>query len=482
MNKFQVIGALALLGGGFASAQPAQTGALQPTPAVMESASARLLNLARNLPAVGETADFKTLGLQLAPTRGPAPKPTGTEPDYKIYYPLDLDTRSTDEKPFAGKYPGVQLNLPLKVQPSYINFLFLSDQPERILDTRKRTPATMPGSPEPGPGATGIYARSPIPGRSTVRVLVDHTNGTKRPLRFDLMWLPESTGFLTVRKRSLSVHKDSVAAGKGAFGEMGEIVVEPRVQLDPDKGHALISQLLEPEQTVVVHQEFFVSGRGHLAAIVSEVDAPVTDQVAELDSLPVLHSIVWKEEEDRLGKFIDKNQDPTRWDRIKESFQHARGHFASPDRVAEVDYAVKSWDEKAYPLRVYSKFESIPGVDVTVKRNDAAAVTNNRGKYGARVGMRWSIKALPPGCREVAIVALNRGAVFGGRHWVSDGQRTAAEVLHLPGGKPGLLRQNNVSTLWRGPVSVGDQLQMWTEPMANTSVQLWYMLVPIPAQ
>ena len=78
------------------------------------------------------------------------------------------------------------------------------------------------------------------------------------------------------------------------------------------------------------------------------------------------------------------------------------------------------------------------------------------------------------------MLALNRGSVFGGRHWLSDGKRTVSEVFHTPG-TPGLLPKGWATTLWRGPVQAGDQLQMWTEPMANTSVQLWYVLVPVPS-
>lgn len=472
MNKLQTLCLIPLLACGL-SAQPVTPG---PSP--------RLQNLAKNLPAVGQNGEMKNLGLQLQPTSGKAPTATQNDAVYKLYYPTNLDTKATDVGPLAGKFPGMHLNLPLKVQPSYINYLFISDQPERILDTRKRTPpaAAPAGTPDPEPGATGIYARSPIPGRSTVRVLVDHTNGTKRPLRFDLMWIPNKEGFLTVRKRSLSVHKDSVAAGSRAFGEMGEIVVEPRQVLQPDKGITLVSQLLQPEETAVLHQEYYTSAGGHLAAIVTEVEQPATSKTADLDQLPVLHSIVWEEEVHRLGQFIDKKKDPTRWDRIRQSFQHARGHFPSPDRVAEVDYDVSTWKEADYPLRTYSKYESIPGVDVTVKQGDKDAVTDNRGKYGAKVGMRWKIKSLPPGCKEVAVLAINRGAVYGGRHWVSDGRRTVAEVVHRPKTEPGLIKTLGMSTLWRGPVEKGDTLQMWTEPMANTSVQLWYVLVPIPPQ
>lgn len=468
MNKIQSVGLGLLLAGAIGAAQ-------------VVPPSNRLQSLSKALPPVGKNVEMKTLGIQLLATNQKAPKADQDGPVFKLYYPGDLDRRSTDDPAYAGKYPGVHLNVPLKAQPSAVNFLFLSDQPERILDDRKRTPAATPGSSEPGPGATGIYARSPIPGGSTVRVLVDHTNGTKRPLRFDLAWVPRKPGFLTVRKRSLSVHQDSVAAGNRAFSEMAEMVVEPRRSLEADSGIALVSQLLKPEDTLVLHQEYFSSAPGDLAAIVSEVDEGLADQKSKLDLLPVLHSIVWKEEEERLGKFIDKGADPTRWNRIRQSFQHARGHFPSPDRVADVDYSVSSWSESEHPLQAYSKFESIPGVDVTVKQGDVAAVTDNRGKYGAKVGMRWNLKALPPGCKEMAVLALNRGAVFGGRHRVTDGKRTACEVFHTPG-KPGLLPKGWACTLWRGPVQVGDQIQMWTEPMANTSVQLWYALVPLPPQ
>lgn len=476
MNKLQATLAALLLSAGALWAAPLP---VQP----LSQPSARLQHLVGELPPVGMSADFKKLGVQLSAVRTAPPLELQAQSaDYTLYYPSDLDRRSTEEAPFAGRWPGVHLNLPLKVQPSYINYLFISDQPERVQDNRLREPAAAPGSPQPEPGATGIYARSPIPKGSTTRVLVDHTNGTKRPLRFDLVWIPDAPGFLSVKKRSLSVHQDSVAAGSRAFSDQAEIVVEPRRELIPDQATVLVSQLLKPEDTVVLHEEFYSSSAGQLAAMISEPAAEAAGNVAALDATPVLHSIMWKEEEDRLGKFIDKNQDPTRWNRIKESYQHARGHFASPDRNAEIDYAVTSWDEAAYPLRAYSKFESIPGVDSTVKTGltGATAVTDNRGKYGARVGLRWNLKALPPGCKEMAVVCLNRGATFGGRHWVSDGRRTVSEIYHQSGRSPGLLTKNQACTLWRGPVSAGDQLQMWTEPMANTSVQLWYLLVPIP--
>lgn len=131
MNKLQA-SCLCLLVAGVLSAEP-----LDPSP--------RLETLSKNLPAVGKNVKVETLGIQLVPTNQPAPKADQAATGYKIYYPTDLDRRSTDDAAYAGKYPGVHLNLPLKTQPSYINYLFLSDQPERILDDRKRTPAVAAG-------------------------------------------------------------------------------------------------------------------------------------------------------------------------------------------------------------------------------------------------------------------------------------------------------------------------------------------------
>ena len=87
---------------------------------------------------------------------------------------------------------------------------------------------------------------------------------------------------------------------------------------------------------------------------------------------------------------------------------------------------------------------------------------------------------MPPGCKEMALLAVNRGDVFGGRHWVSDGRKTAFETYLRPGAAPGVLRKGQACNIWRGPVRAGDTLTMWTEPMANTSVQLMYVLVPVP--
>ena len=450
--------------------------------------SRRLQQLAASLPEVGRMAEMKKLGLSLA-FSDKLPSPARQDaPSYIFVMPRNLDRGCTDLPPLAGKYPGIHLNLPLQVQPSYINYLFISDQPERITDTRKRTPPAgtlkETGVAQDGlacaPGATGIYARSPIPAKSTVRILVDHTNGTKRPLHFSLVWVPQNEGFLSIRKRSQSVHKDSVAAGSRSFELAGATIAEPRLEERPDQAMVLTETALKPDETVVLHMEMFTSAPGQMAAVVSEEAGDRPKDVAALDALPVLHSVVWQEEEGRLGKFIDPRKDPKRYQRIKSTFQHARGHFQFPDRSTQIDYKVGSWKESDCPTQVYSLFESIPGVDVTVARGSKPATTDNRGKYGARVGLKLNLKQLPPGCREMALLAINRGDVFGGRHWVSDGRKTAFETILRPGLGEGVLRKMHACNLWRGPVKAGDTLTMWTEPMANTSVHLLYVLVPLP--
>jgi hypothetical protein len=438
--------------------------------------SPRLIKLSQSLPAVGQITDFKSLGLTTSTSDKLPGLPNQQSTFYNFQFPKDLDRKSTDQGPLAGKYPGIHLNVPLEVQKSYINYLFISDQPERIKDDRRRTLADKPTEP----GATGIYARSPIPKRSTSRILVDHTNGTSRPLHFYLVWISEEDGYVSVKKRSQSVHKDSVAAGSKSFGAAAQMSPEPRLDAPNGTGVILAEAALKPEDTVVLQMEMFSASKGHLAAVVVEDKAPAPLSLEVLEQTPVLHSIVWSEEEDRLGKFIDPKADPTRFNRIKDTFQHARGHFQFPDRLASVKYQVPSFLESEYPVQLYSLFESIPGVDVTVSRGSKPAKTDNRGKYGARVGLKIELDQLPVNCKQVALVALNRGEVFGGRHWVSDGKRKAFETYLRPGVAPGVLRKGQACNLWQGEVSKGDVLTMWTEPMANTSVQLLYIVVPIP--
>jgi hypothetical protein len=459
------------------SALPVQAQSDDATPAPADPSS-RLRSLAGALPQVGQMSSTKVLGLSVITV---PKKSTGVQFDpnaYTFTIPGDLDRRCTDNYPYKGKYPGLHLNLPLKVQPSAINYLFVSDQPELIKDDRKRDGAT--GLPDPGPGATGVYARASIPARSTTRVLVDHSNETMRPLKFWLVWIPQADGFLSVHKRSESIHVNSVAAGSDAFTEAAQVAFEPRQSLVANQAVVLSSALLNPHDTMVVHLEYFASCAGQLATVFGEDLDEAPKEVAALDQLPVLHSVLWSEEQSRLGKFVDPKTDPTRYKRILSSAQHSRGQFNFPDRLAEADYNVDSWDEADKPVQVYSLFESIPGTDPTVKTGSSA--TDNRGKYGARVGMRLHLTSLPPGCQEVALVAVNRGGVFGGRHWVSDGHKTVCETVLRPKVGPGLLKTNQATTVWRGPARAGDTLTMWTEPVANTSVNLWYLLVPIPPE
>ncbi|GMU57422.1 MAG: hypothetical protein AMXMBFR33_65680 [Candidatus Xenobia bacterium] len=435
----------------------------------VNSPSERLRKLIEGLPAIGQQVESTKLGIRMT-VGDHSPRPGDV---YEFAAPSDLDRHQTDLPPLKGRFPDLHLNIPLKVVPGSVNYLFLSDQPEEIRDDRKRVPA-KPGGGDPGPGAVGVYARSPLPGAAPIRVLMDHTNGTKRPLVMWLVWVPEKDSFVSVRKRGESKDKNSVKAGGEAFVGFSKTIFEPRAYVHAGASQPLVRMPLTPGVTGVVHLEYTATDKGELFAAVTEEDQVPT--LAELQEMPVLHSIVWEEEIERLDKFIDPEKNPTRFHRIKKAFQHARGHFQFPERVGHASYSVPSWSEKSWPVQVYSVFESTPGVDVTV---DGGATTDNRGKYGARTGFDLELKELPPGCREVALVVINRSSPYGGRHWVSNG-RQASEVIYAPGVGSGLLGNKAVSTLWRGPVKRGDRLTMWQEPMANGSVQLWYMVVPIP--
>ncbi len=431
--------------------------------------SARLNQLIQSLPAVGQQVESTKLGIRMLVGDHTA-QPTGM--DYVFTAPNDLDRHQTDLPPLKGRFPELHLNVPLKVVPGSVNYLFLSDQPEEVRDDRKRD-APRPGMAEPGPGAVGVYARSPLPGKAPIRVMMDHTNGTKRPLTMWLVWVPDEDSAVSVRKRGESKDKNSVKAGGEAFVGLTKPIFEPRVQVAAGGSQPLVKMPLDPGVTGVVQLEFSSTGKGELVACITESDA--VPSLAELNDMPVLHSIVWNEEIERLDKFIDPVKNPTRFNRIKNAFQHARGHFQYPERVGTAVYDAPSWQDNKWPVQVYSLFESIPGTDVTVK---GGAETDNRGKYGARIGFELTLEDLPPGTREAALVVINRSSPYGGRHWVSNG-RQASETVFAPGVGSGMLGNKGVSTLWRGPVREGDRLTMWQEPMANGSVQLWYMVVPI---
>ncbi|MEW6279937.1 MAG: hypothetical protein AB1758_15010 [Candidatus Eremiobacterota bacterium] len=445
--------------------------ALAP-PARAEELSPRMRRLVAGLPGPGQLVETVKLGFRmLVAARSPGYHPE----EFVFAIPPDLDRHSTDETPFRGRFPELHLNVPLEVVPGSVNYLFVSDQPEKMTDERKRV-SPREGGADPGPGATGLYARSPLPGAAPIRALMDHTNATARPLVMWLVWVPQADGAVSVRKRGECADANSVKAGGVAFVEMSRTRFEPRAVLQAGASHPLVRMPLTPGQTGVVHLEFTSTVPGELFAVVTEPrESPPA--LAELEETPVLHSIVWQEEEERLGQFIDPEKQPTRYQRIRQAFQHARGHFQFPERVGRAEYRAGSWDERRNPLvQAYSLFESIPGVDVTVQ---GGATTDNRGRYGARIGFELRLAELPPGCREVALLVANRSGPYGGRHWVSNG-RVANEVIFAPGLAPGMLGNKQVATLWRGPAREGDTLKIWSEPMANGSVQLWYLVVPIP--
>lgn len=434
--------------------------------------SARLAQLISSLPGVGQQIESTKLGIRML-VGDHSPRPVGM--DYVFTAPNDLDRHQTDLPPLKGRFPDLHLNIPLKVVPGSVNYLFLSDQPEEVRDDRKRD-AARPELPAPGPGVVGVYARSPLPGKAPIRVMMDHTNGTKRPLIMWLVWVPDQDAAVSVRKRGESKDKNSVKAGGEAFVGLTKPIFEPRVQVAKGASQALVRMPLDPGVTGVVQLEFSSTQKGELVACFTEADQADVPSLAQINDLPVLHSIVWNEEIERLDKFIDPSKNPTRFNRIKNAFQHARGHFQYPERLATAAYDAPSWQDDKWPVQVYSLFESIPGTDVTVK---GGAETDNRGKYGARIGFELGLEDLPPGTREVALLVINRSSPYGGRHWVSNG-RLASETVFAPGVGTGMLGNKAVSTLWRGPAREGDKLTMWQEPMANGSVQLWYMVVPIP--
>ncbi|HEY3999251.1 MAG TPA: hypothetical protein VGO93_10320, partial [Candidatus Xenobia bacterium] len=398
-------------------------------------------------------------------------------PDVGYVYqpPVDIDNRSTDEPPYAGQYPGLHLNLPLEVQPGVVNNLFISDQPEEIRDDRKRDDGTS--------GATGVYSAARVTGGAPLRVLMDQSNATDRPLKLWLVWVADQDGVVMYRSHGAAVHDDSVLAGAEAFEGALKTPPEPRLEVKANTSVPLEMFTLAPPkpgqkvgQCAVVQDVLTSTAPGQIFSVITEADQTVPPTPDELAKLPVLHNIRWGEEAHRLQIYINPETQPTRFTRILESFQHARGRFHYPDRVANACYDADSFADADYPVQAYSLFESIPGEDKTT----GGVSTQNRGSYGAQIELKLTLEHLPKGCHEGALLVLNPGSVWGGRHIVSDGKTLTVDSLFLYHSQPGLLRNGQAATLWRGEVKDGTTLTLSTEPMANTSVALWYMFVPVP--
>jgi hypothetical protein len=449
----------------------------------------RLRTLLERLPSYGQIVDMASLGITVGSEERP-PRPI--EDGYNFRTPADIDRSATHG-------PSLFLNQPLRKRPGDVDFLFISDQPEEARDDRLREDGSR--------GASGIYARAGFPRASTIRVLMDHTNGTRRPLRMLLMYLPAWEGTIAVTQRGEAVDRDSVAAGHRAFLQARRVLPQARRFLHVGDAIPLVDLTIKPGQTAVVHLLCAPSVAGQMIALLQDPKAPLPVSLAQFNQIPVLHSIVWREEAERLKKFIDPGMQPTRYRRILNSFQHARGSFDAPDRVARVTYDADSWSNKAAPVRVYSLFESIPGRDPTARDpldpHATEARTDNRGKYGGVEELRITIARLPPACHRLALLAVNPDGTFGGRHYVTDGhsqerdtwflppprpritwfeEKVPVDPLHslVPGDVLPLLEHGKATLLWRGNARPGEVIRMWTEPMANISVYLWYVVVPLP--
>jgi hypothetical protein len=419
---------------------------------------ARARELAGRVGLEGTVQPASAWGLRV--TTSPASASPGL---YEIVLPSDLDTDCTDAPPHAGRLPGLHLNLPLQTQPAHVRQAFLSDQPEEMRDERKREDGTT--------GTTGRYACARLQPEGTSRLLIDHTNGTKRPLRLVCAWIPDKPASLAVLRRGEAQHADSVRAGRQAFERALVPALEARHETVPEQPFLVVDTSIAPGATYVGHLEIAPTAAGRLMTAVVELPAGRNPSVRDLEQLPVLHNIVWREELARLAKFISPQQQPRRYARIASTHQHARGLFRAPDRRAWGTLRACTKE----PLQAWSLYESVPGIDECPPLPPQP--THNRGRYGTVSQLDLRVVGPEPEAHRYALLALNRGSAFGGRHHVSDHKQHALEILNLP--RPGsqLLPADAVETLWLGELKRGDTLTLWTEPMANVGVYLWYLLL-----
>lgn len=477
LNSAVSIGAATLL---FASCKPKGQSITSETRST-EIQSNILKQIIQNVPNEGQVKPVSEFPFATKGEYGKSPSPYARD-KFLLAPPRNLDRQATDEKPLLGTYPWLHLNRPFTRTLGSTKFLFLSDQPEHIVSNLPRI--------ETSPGNKGILNWSPVPKQSLTRVLMDHINDSDEDLRMVLAWVADGDGSLSVHSPVTS-SSHPVGAGQNVFLEHVAYAIEARRAVKAGEAVYLVDMPLLDQKTSVATLEFSSTTSGQLfSALLGEGD-PLPKSVDDFSKLPIFHSEKWSENEDKLRKLVPPGSQPARYQRLLNSFIHSRGLFPSPDRQAVATYRAAGWREGDFPIQVYSTIDFSPGTDMT---SGAPIPTENRGNYGAMTSLRVKIEALPPSTKEVAVLVFNRGSPYGGRFLVTDGKTKTTETLYRlimnssrqVRGNASILvtadRLNtfDIGTLWRAPIRAGDEISIWTEPIINSSVSIWYLIVPLP--
>lgn len=389
-----------------------------------------------------------------------------TEGTYYIFFPKDIDIKRTDTMPYKKDYPNLHLNLPLSIDSSPVVYLVVSDQPESITETNVYLD-------KPGPAIDGLYQYSTVPKGKRFRFLADHFNDSKLTKWVKIFLTSKEDAKVIIHKKGSGVADNSVVSGTIAETLSRNTILTEHLDLKAGIPYLLESiGPLKPGQTAVAWYEMTPTESVSVRTVVTDRDKLVNPTEDELNQLPKLKSFLWKDKEEKLKKIVKKEDYPSRYARVMESFIHARGIFKNPDR-----YCVSVYDFKKNPywIQFYSPFEYIEGSD-ELTADGIPVKTNNRGNYGCYVRTNIKIKSLPEGCKNIAVFAVNNSDTIGGLFTTSLNNITGETVIMNKNTE--IMKNNKAVLLWKGEAGKNSDLNIQFYSLANTSVRMWYMLIP----
>lgn len=400
----------------------------------------------------GDIVKLKNIGIAIETTENHKGKAAGI---YYILYPRDIDIKSTHKQPYNKIYPYLHLNLPLLPDSSPTSFLVISDQPESIIED-------------------GLYAKSTVPAGKRVRFLIDHFNKSRQTKWVKVFLTAAEDSVLMIHKKGSSIEDNSVAAGTVADKISHQISLADHRDLQENIPY-LLEQFgpVKPGETLVAWYEMTPGKDMCIRTVVTDKDKLTAPGEEDFASLPKLKSLKWSDNEERLKELVDSLLYPSRYYRVLDSFIHARGIFPYPDRYCK---AVYDYIKNPAWVQVYSAFEYIEGLD-ELTADDNPVQTNNRGNYGSYVRMNIAFKSLPWGVDKVAVIAVNNSDSMGGMFKTTLDNTTGTFFIFDK--TSDIIRADKGVLLWKGRVKKGETIDIEFFALANTSVRIWYLIIPV---
>ena len=416
--------------------------------------------------SAGQIVDLSSLNIRIlfAEEHG-APEPG----IYYLLYPRDLDTRGTDTAPYKEQFPYLHLSLPLIPENSPTANLIMSDQPETIEENNRYLDSNASGT-------DGLYGMSTAPAGKRLRYLADHYNHSKSTKWMKVFLTSIEDTSVYIHKKGSDVSSNSVVAGSFADQSSHQVNLSD-VRTLQAQVPALLGSFgpIKPEDTAVALYEMTPRANMVVWTVITDEDALVSPTIQDLQALPKLKSLRWRDREEKLRKLVNPELFPTRFNRVMDCFIHARGIFPRPDRFCR---AVYDYRKNPQWIQAYSAFEYIEGTD-ELTSDGVPVSTNNRGNYGGYVRMNIKILSLPPGADGLAVLAVNNSDTLGGlfRTAVNKADCTSF-IFDKTGLSNEIIKSKKTAVLWKGKVKEGSDLEIQFFSIANTSVRLWYLLVP----